>query len=148
METIIIQCFVVDCGRHHWDTLYTKSWCLRFLQVVRTRSLRGLRRVVCQFRCFRVCHDISRGMCFLSSQASMATQYISLQLITHQPPYSHIKHTTEVVIRASQGERPGRPTDPSVVERGLDDQIWSLLVQCWAIDSAERPTIPQVLLML
>jgi hypothetical protein len=72
----------------------------------------------------------------------------TLQLITHQAPYSHIKQTTEVVIKSSQGDRPCRPADGRVIDRGLDDKLWYLLTQCWATDPKTRPTIQNVVLML
>jgi len=71
-----------------------------------------------------------------------------IQLITHQQPYRNIKHTTEVVIRSSRGEHPPRPTDPSIIARGLDTPLWSLLNLCWATESLKRPSIQQVLISL
>jgi hypothetical protein len=67
------------------------------------------------------------------------------QVISHQPPYNHIKHATEVVIRSSKGEFPKRPFGTRVVERGLDDKLWSLLLRCWSQMPRTRPTIEGVL---
>ncbi|KAF8212000.1 kinase-like domain-containing protein [Mycena galopus ATCC 62051] len=68
-----------------------------------------------------------------------------LEILTHEHPYSNIKHTPEVVMRAAKGEHPPRPTDPRVTQRGLDDKLWALLVLCWATQPAQRPTIQDVL---
>ncbi|KAJ6539149.1 kinase-like domain-containing protein [Mycena capillaripes] len=68
-----------------------------------------------------------------------------LEILTHEQPYSNIKHTTEVVIRSAKGEQPTRPTDLKVMERGLDDNLWTLLGLCWVNQPSERPTIQQVL---
>jgi hypothetical protein len=68
-----------------------------------------------------------------------------VQLLTHQQPYAHIKHTTEAVIRSNRGERPGRPTDPVIVGRGLDDKLWNVLTRCWEEDPRRRPDIDQLL---
>ncbi|KAJ7682057.1 kinase-like domain-containing protein [Mycena polygramma] len=68
-----------------------------------------------------------------------------LELFTHRVPYDYIKHTSEVVIRSVQGEHPQRPTDPVVVNRGLNDDIWMLMNRCWASKPSERPTIQMVL---
>ncbi|KAF8178966.1 kinase-like domain-containing protein [Mycena galopus ATCC 62051] len=68
-----------------------------------------------------------------------------LEIFTHEQPYNNIKNTTEVVIRSAKGEHPPQPTDPKVVRRGLDDQMWALLSLCWITDPSLRPTIQQVL---
>ncbi|GLB33605.1 putative TKL TKL-ccin protein kinase [Lyophyllum shimeji] len=68
-----------------------------------------------------------------------------LEVMTHQQPWSHIRHATEVVIKASNGGLPLRPAQPRIVERGLDDKIWALLTKCWSTKWDERPTIEEVL---
>ncbi|KAF5369906.1 hypothetical protein D9758_001233 [Tetrapyrgos nigripes] len=68
-----------------------------------------------------------------------------LELFTHQQPYGNIKHTTEVVIRSSQGQFPERPPDPRVVQRGLDDNLWPLLTKCWKLQASNRPKIHEVI---
>ncbi|KAJ7499133.1 kinase-like domain-containing protein [Mycena latifolia] len=69
-----------------------------------------------------------------------------LELLTHEQPYNNIKHTTEVVIRSAKGEQPERPTaPPRVLERGLDDNLWSLLCRCWVTVPSQRPRIQEVL---
>ena len=65
--------------------------------------------------------------------------------MTGQPPFSHIKRNPEVLIKMQHGERPLRPTDPKVIERGLDDKLWNLLTRCWAAEPTERPTIYEVI---
>ncbi|KAJ7431319.1 kinase-like domain-containing protein [Mycena galericulata] len=89
---------------------------------------------------------IGQGVLSLSSDV-YAYGMTVLELITHEQPYNYVKHTTEVVIRSSSGERPSRPTSPRVVERGLDDHLWSLLCRCWVNDPSQRPTIQEVLEM-
>jgi hypothetical protein len=68
--------------------------------------------------------------------------------MTHNQPFQEIKHTTEVVIRTSQGKHPARPKDPRAIERGLDEKLWNLLLCCWKQDPSERPTIQEVLHIL
>lgn len=68
-----------------------------------------------------------------------------LELITNQQPYSYIKHTTEVVIKSSTGARPRRPTEPHIIARGLDDNLWDLMTICWNGDPTARPSIDRVL---
>ncbi|KAH8119605.1 kinase-like protein [Phellopilus nigrolimitatus] len=68
-----------------------------------------------------------------------------LELMTGQRPFSHIKRTPEVLIRVQSGERPLRPTEPEVLERGLDGSMWNLLTRCWDANPEKRPTIHQIL---
>ncbi|OCB91948.1 kinase-like protein [Sanghuangporus baumii] len=68
-----------------------------------------------------------------------------IELMTGQPPCSHIKRNPEVLIKMQQGERPLRPTSAEVIERGLDDKLWNLLTRCWAAEPGERPTIHEVI---
>ncbi|KAL0574327.1 hypothetical protein V5O48_007638 [Marasmius crinis-equi] len=72
----------------------------------------------------------------------------SLEIFTHQQPYANIKHTTEVVIRTSQGLFPVQPSDPRVLERGLNDEMWKLMTECWGRIPSTRPDIDQVLAKL
>ena len=78
----------------------------------------------------------------------MLTISILFQLITNQQPYSYIKHTAEVIIKASKGTRPRRPTEPRIIARGLDDNLWNLMTLCWDINWSTRPTIDQALARL
>ncbi|KAL5500981.1 hypothetical protein ACEPAH_9368 [Sanghuangporus vaninii] len=68
-----------------------------------------------------------------------------IELMTGQPPCSHIKRNPEVLIKMQQGERPLRPTSTEVIERGLDDKLWKILTRCWAAEPGERPTIHEVI---
>ncbi|KAJ7276197.1 kinase-like domain-containing protein [Mycena haematopus] len=87
---------------------------------------------------------IGQGVLSLSSDV-YAYGMTVLEIFTHEQPYNNIKHTTEVVIRSAKGEHPPKPTDPKVIRRGLDDNMWRLLSQCWATEPSQRPTIQQVL---
>ncbi|KAJ6629198.1 kinase-like domain-containing protein [Mycena sp. CBHHK59/15] len=96
------------------------------------------------FRWFAPEVCIGQGVLSLSSDV-YAYGMTVLELLTHEQPYNNIKHTTEVVIRSAQGQQPLRPTSPRVLERGLDDHLWSLMCQCWANQPSQRPTIQQIL---
>ncbi|KDQ64697.1 hypothetical protein JAAARDRAFT_201996 [Jaapia argillacea MUCL 33604] len=71
-----------------------------------------------------------------------------LELITHSHPWRDVKHTNAAAHKAANGERPPRPAEPEVVERGLDDHLWELMTQGWSQDYLERPDISQVLAAL
>lgn len=49
------------------------------------------------------------------------------------------------MIRSAKGEKPLRPTEDKVIQRGLDDDMWALLRLCWAIEPSQRPSIQQLL---
>ncbi|KAJ7774348.1 kinase-like domain-containing protein [Mycena maculata] len=87
---------------------------------------------------------IGQGVLSLSSDV-YAYGMTVLELITHEQPYNNIKHTTEVVIRSANGEKPVRPTSPHVVTRGLNDDLWELLCSCWVKEPSQRPSIQEVL---
>lgn len=68
-----------------------------------------------------------------------------LELMTGKKPLVHIKHTATVPFKVSLGERPLRPTDADCVRRGLDDDMWSLLQECWVKEPERRPTVDAIL---
>ncbi|KAF9256250.1 TKL/TKL-ccin protein kinase [Marasmius fiardii PR-910] len=68
-----------------------------------------------------------------------------LELFTHQYPFSKIKHPSEVVLVVARGRKPPQPKEARVVERGLDDDMWRLLIECWDHIPSARPDIEEVL---
>ncbi|KIK07601.1 hypothetical protein K443DRAFT_128984 [Laccaria amethystina LaAM-08-1] len=68
---------------------------------------------------------------------------ILFQILTHQQPYRKIKHHMHAAFSASKGEQPGRPTEAQIVARGLDDNLWALLKQCWSLKPEERPAVQE-----
>ncbi|CAI4226880.1 unnamed protein product [Auanema sp. JU1783] len=51
-------------------------------------------------------------------------------------PYSHIPNT-EVLPHIKADKRLERPV-------ACDDQLWSLLLECWKMDASQRPTFPSI----
>lgn len=84
-------------------------------------------------------------LCHTASIFSPSTYASGCQLITGQPPFSHIKRTPEVLIKMQIGERPRRPQGEEMVQRGMDDKLWNLLCRCWVEDPEQRPTIHEVI---
>src|ERR1700729_423651 len=68
---------------------------------------------------------------------------LSLELMTELQPYSDMVQDITVVIMVSKGQLPPRPGPPAT-SRGLTDELWVLMVQCWNQDSVSRPSIAQV----
>ena len=71
-----------------------------------------------------------------------------LEILTGEQPFATVKRTTEVLIKMQEGQRPERPKDPEVFTRGLDDNLWKLLHDCWAHEASDRPTIEEVIARL
>jgi len=90
-----------------------------------------------------VCNSSSGGCLSLSSDVYAFAMTI-LELMTHKKPYAEHKNPLTVVISSAKGERPIRPTEPRVIERGLDDGLWSLISDGWAMES-QRPSIQEML---
>lgn len=67
-----------------------------------------------------------------------------LELLTHDKPFAEFKHPSEATVKAVDGARPKRPTDPAVISRGLDNKLWKLLSRCWSAQPKDRPTIEQI----
>jgi hypothetical protein len=65
--------------------------------------------------------------------------------MTHEVPWHTIRHTTHVIIKLSKGEMPPRPKDPAAAARGLDDNLWQLIQNCWSTNAGERPSTRDVL---
>ena len=50
--------------------------------------------------------------------------------------------------KIEKDELPERPVDERVIERGLDDEMWKLLCQCWAKEPEDRPSIDDLVTQL
>jgi len=61
--------------------------------------------------------------------------------MTHQQPYRDIKHHFSAVNNAQNGIQPERPTEPDVLRRGLNDELWAILVESWSLEPSLRPPI-------
>ncbi|KAF8736279.1 hypothetical protein AX14_000540 [Amanita brunnescens Koide BX004] len=72
-----------------------------------------------------------------------------LELFTHEIPYAEIKKFLQVVYKKKEMDGvPSRPLDPRVIERGLDDRMWELLLLCWSYDPEDRPLIDELVTQL
>ncbi|EIN03830.1 kinase-like protein [Punctularia strigosozonata HHB-11173 SS5] len=72
-----------------------------------------------------------------------------LEVMTGQHPYSNYNaFHLAFLAKMMRGELPPQPTEPEVVANGLDDSLWSLLLDCWQTDPTKRPTIDEVIARL
>ncbi|KAF8450802.1 kinase-like domain-containing protein [Boletus edulis BED1] len=91
-------------------------------------------------------------LCFDKGRLTMAADIYAfgmtmLELMTHAMPWATVRHTTQVIIKVADGEKPPRPRDEATIARGLDDHLWEVMQKCW--DAAEtRPTVTEVIQML
>ncbi|KAJ7854911.1 kinase-like domain-containing protein, partial [Mycena leptocephala] len=67
---------------------------------------------------------------------------VCLELYTGYPPF-HALHDAAVMFQVVGGMRPGRPARDVI-----PDHIWNIMEQCWAHNSADRPTILGIVLEL
>ena len=55
------------------------------------------------------------------------------------------KNNTRIILTVMRGILPERPMDKSIISRGLDDNMWELMVDCWMMDPSQRPSAATVL---
>jgi len=67
---------------------------------------------------------------------------VVIEAFTGQAPY-HDSPPTTAAVGVLRGNRPGRPTDPSVT-----DDLWEMIKRCWNREPERRPEISQVVLSL
>jgi serine/threonine protein kinase len=93
--------------------------------------------------------EVCTGSGVMSTMADIyALGMTVLEILTHQQPYSKIRMHTQAVVRAANGQRPDRPLEDSVVKRGMNEELWNCLVQCWSLEPEKRPTIEDFIFVL
>ncbi|KDQ16369.1 hypothetical protein BOTBODRAFT_623022, partial [Botryobasidium botryosum FD-172 SS1] len=65
---------------------------------------------------------------------------VMLELFTGQFPFSYIQRDSMVTFRVMSGEVPLRPSRGEFVVRGLDDNMWDLMMDSWDETPAQRPS--------
>ncbi|TDL23532.1 kinase-like protein [Rickenella mellea] len=68
---------------------------------------------------------------------------LCLEVFTDRPPFSGLSDGTVIAALLIHDERPARPLAPAA-ERGLDDEMWDLMQNCWATRRSERPRMKAV----
>ncbi|KAG6917230.1 hypothetical protein DXG01_003344 [Tephrocybe rancida] len=69
------------------------------------------------------------------------------EIFTGRLPFYHIRFPYTVMHKILQGHTPLRPkaADPSWLNYGLTESIWSLMEECWKIDATARPNIHAII---
>ncbi|KAF8583086.1 hypothetical protein K439DRAFT_1390922 [Ramaria rubella] len=73
---------------------------------------------------------------------------LMLQIYTEDVPFGSLTPEPQAILKLSKGELPPRPTGTLILERGCDDYVWQLMVECWAYDPDKRPTMDYVMKQL
>lgn len=68
---------------------------------------------------------------------------LCLELMTELQPYSDIALDVTVAIALSKFQLPPRPGHP-VISRGLTDNLWALMMQCWTKRPESRPSMTSI----
>ncbi|TDL24396.1 kinase-like protein [Rickenella mellea] len=69
---------------------------------------------------------------------------LCLELMTGKPPFSEIRPGGAVIRAIVNRKKPKRPSE-DLRDRGLDDNLWSLMTECWDYDPKRRPEIGTLL---
>lgn len=67
----------------------------------------------------------------------------ALEAMTAQPPYSHRRRDTQVMLDIIGGVLPTRPRT-GFLSRADGDALWALMERCWKADPRERPSSSEV----
>lgn len=86
-----------------------------------------------------LCCRLASGSCAVDSAVSS-----SHQVFTGEDPFDVFMQYWEVREAIMAGIRPNRP-GPEATERGLSDEVWALMQDCWAQDPRLRPGMEEVL---
>lgn len=70
-----------------------------------------------------------------------------LQVFTEAVPFSHLRDGPVLVEVVIHNRRPPRPSEPAM-QRGLDDNMWKLMQDCWANSPTDRPRIDGIVDLL
>lgn len=54
-------------------------------------------------------------------------------------PFRELKNYPSVILTIHGSGRPARPPEKDYKERGLTDEMWSLMQRCWAHSASDRP---------
>ncbi|KDQ07852.1 hypothetical protein BOTBODRAFT_38414 [Botryobasidium botryosum FD-172 SS1] len=73
---------------------------------------------------------------------------VMLELLTQAVPFSSIPLDFKVMLEVMKGSFPSRPCDAGVVARGLNDEMWRVMTDCWDADPARRPCASDLVVRL
>ena len=68
------------------------------------------------------------------------------QVFTGKIPFAELRRDGQVIIEVVENRRPPRPED--AVMKGLEDDVWMIMQDCWATKPSDRPGMPAVVCRL
>ncbi|KAG5717581.1 Light-sensor Protein kinase [Termitomyces sp. T112] len=68
---------------------------------------------------------------------------VCYEMFTGERPFSKVKPVA-LITRIMRGQHPEKPRGEMYEERGLTDDVWSLMKRCWNRLPDDRPTIAQI----
>ncbi|TDL23524.1 kinase-like protein [Rickenella mellea] len=72
---------------------------------------------------------------------------LCLEIFTGNHPFEDLVQDGSVIIAVLKGDRPARPGEVAT-QRGLDNQVWQLIENCWMHEPLDRPDMAAVLSQL
>lgn len=69
---------------------------------------------------------------------------LCLEILTGQAPFHNLVDPEAVLIQLIGGILPARPS-AEVTDRGLSEELWVLMQQCWDRKPEQRPTMNMVI---
>jgi serine/threonine protein kinase len=73
-----------------------------------------------------------------------------LELMTDSEPYAYLKYDAQVIHQVADKHGPilpDRPGEPAI-SRGLSDELWLIMRNCWQSDPYARPPMSQVKILI
>lgn len=67
-----------------------------------------------------------------------------IQIFTEKAPFANLREPEVIGKVGFSDGRPSRPPQPAE-DRGLTDEVWSLMENCWAVQPGDRPSMMTVL---
>ncbi|KAG6909115.1 hypothetical protein DXG01_001989 [Tephrocybe rancida] len=64
-------------------------------------------------------------------------------IFTGRPPYGNSK-TGVIAVKVSRGDKPLRPKGRVYLGRGMTDDVWTLMEECWFFEPERRPDAVQI----
>ncbi len=69
---------------------------------------------------------------------------LCLEIMTGERPYAHKRRDAEVIFDLISKRLPPRPTEQVVIQRGLTDDLWQMMLSCWSWDPRNRPDMKSI----
>lgn len=66
------------------------------------------------------------------------------EVLGHKRPYYKVKAEAGILLLISKGSIPEKADHPEITEIAEGEDIWTLLVRCWAFKPADRPAMADV----